>query len=324
MIDHMQILGSLSLGSRTKRLSDLLMQQVDAIYQQQGIALNPSYFPLFTLINNEGPVSVTQAAQRLSVSHPAISKMTQKMIKEGLLHKQPHPSDQRVTVVAFTEKSLKISQQAQPIWQQIQWQLEQIMQQQQHPLLAAIDEFEQLLAQQSLTERVVTQLPAPQDAITIEPWQTEYKHDFTELNLAWLNQYFNGELTAIDQQALYHPEQYYLASGGYIFFARQGHRIVGTLALRLHDQQTMEISKMAVQPNQQGKGIGRQLMLTAINKAQQLAMTQVFLETNSALTRAMALYQHLGFQVVPHPQGQSSYPRADRYMTLALNTSSKD
>ncbi len=319
-MDYLKTLGSLSLGSRTKRLSDLLMQQVEAIYQQQGIALHPSFFPLFMLIAKEGPVSVTQAATRLSVSHPAISKMTKKMIQAGLLIKQPSPDDQRVSVLVFTEKSIAISHQAEPIWQQIQWHLEQIQEQQQHPLLAAIEEFELSLQRLSLTERVLNDLQEVPEQLVLEQWQSQYKADFTRLNLAWLERYFNGELTDTDQQALFTPEQYYLATGGYIFFARIGAQVVGTLALKDAGQQ-MEVSKMAVDPEFQGRGIGRQLMLKAINKAKQLNKSTLYLETNSGLARAMALYEHLGFQCQPHPNGQSIYPRADRYMTLSLGGS---
>ncbi|MFO6425282.1 GNAT family N-acetyltransferase [Motilimonas sp. KMU-193] len=316
-MDYLKTLGSLSLGSRTKRLSDVLMQQVEDIYQQQGIALHPSFFPLFMLIAKEGPVSVTQAATRLGVSHPAISKMTKKMIQADLLVKQPSPDDQRVSVLAFTEKSMVISQQAEPIWQQIQWHLELIQQQQQHPLLAAIEEFELCLQQLSLTERVLEDLQQLPEQLELENWQSQYKADFTRLNLAWIERYFNGELTETDQQALFSPEQYYLATGGYIFFARIGTQVVGTLALRDAGQQ-MEISKMAVESEFQGRGIGRQLMLKAINKAKQLNKTALYLETNSGLTKAMTLYEHLGFQCQPHPDGQSIYPRADRYMTLSI------
>ncbi|MCE2573330.1 bifunctional helix-turn-helix transcriptional regulator/GNAT family N-acetyltransferase [Motilimonas eburnea] len=316
-MDYLKTLGSLSLGSRTKRLSDLLMQQVEAIYQQQGIDLHPSFFPLFMLIAKQGPVSVTQAATRLAVSHPAISKITKKMIQAGLLSKQSSPDDQRVSVLAFTDKATAISQQAEPIWQQIQWHVEQIMAQQQHPLLAAIEEFEHHLQQLSLTQRVLGELQSTPKELVLEQWQSQYKADFTRLNLAWLEQYFNGELTDIDQQALFSPEQYYLATGGYIFFARIGSQVVGTLALKEAGQQ-MEVSKMAVEPEFQGRGIGRQLMLKAINKAKQLNKAGLYLETNSGLANAMTLYQHLGFQCRPHPEGQSRYPRADRYMTLDL------
>ena len=136
--------------------------------------------------------------------------------------------------------------------------------------------------------------------------------------MAWLNTYFNGELTEADQLSLNSPEDFYLARGGYLFFARQAGKIIGTIALRFCENKRFEISKMAVAAESQGHGIGRQLLLTALNKARQLKADSVWLETNSKLTRAISLYSNFGFTAKAHPNGKSSYPRADIYMELRL------
>ncbi|WP_417784445.1 hypothetical protein [Terasakiella pusilla] len=47
------------------------------------------------------------------------------------------------------------------------------------------------------------------------------------------------------KQALDNPEGYYLAKGGYIWFARSGGNIIGCCALAKRGEQRFEISKMA-------------------------------------------------------------------------------
>ena len=42
-MDYMKSFGSLSLGSRLKRLSDRLVHDVIRLYQSQGIELNPTF-----------------------------------------------------------------------------------------------------------------------------------------------------------------------------------------------------------------------------------------------------------------------------------------
>lgn len=319
-MDQMKSFGSLSLGSRLRRLSDRLIADVVEIYQAQGITLNPTFFPLFNLLYRQGAMSVTEAAEHLGVSHPAISKIARKMLAEDWLSKTSDPADERRQLLALSESNQQLLERIKPIWQQIQTHLDQLMAQQQHPLLAALDEFEARLDQQGFTVPVLAALAdSPgDDEIEIIGWSSALREHFRDLNRAWLERYFNGELTEQDQQALNNPEGYYLARGGYIWFARTQGRIVGCCALARHDDTRFEISKMGVDDASQGRGVGRRLMLTALNKARELGAREVYLESATKLERAIRLYRNLGFRAVPHPDGRSIYPRSDIYMTLTL------
>lgn len=316
----MQSFGSLSLGSRLKRLSDLLINQVSAIYHAQDIPFSPAFFPLFKLLHEQGPVSVTAAAEQLGVSHPNISKLAKKMQQEGWISKIPDPSDERRQQLLLTPQSHTLLAEISPIWQEIKNHLDTLMAAQQHPLLAALDEFETALAEHSLQTSVLEKLDTAQTPVTICPWQPEFSTDFKTLNMAWLQQYFNGELTQEDHSALNHPASYFLATGGYIWFARQQNRNLGCIALARHQDNRYEIAKMAVAETHQNRGIGRQLMLTALEKARDLDAREVFLESSTKLKKALTLYQHLGFCPITHPNGQSIYPRADIYLQLQLKS----
>ena len=316
----MQSFGSLSLGSRLRRLSDRLVADVVEIYRAQGVELNPTFFPLFNLLYRQGAMSVTEAADLLGVSHPAISKIARKMLAEQWLSKTTDPNDERRQLLALSERSQRLLARIKPIWQQIQTHLDQMMAQQQHPLLAALDEFEARLGQQGFTAPVLAALAdlQPCGEVEIIGWDSRLRDRFRKLNLAWLQRYFDGELTEQDRQALDNPEGYYLARGGYIWFARSQEQVVGCCALARHGEQRFEISKMGVDEGCQGQGIGRRLMLTALAKARELGAREVYLESATKLERAIGLYRNLGFRAVPHPDGRSPYPRSDIYMTLTL------
>lgn len=317
-MDYMKTLASLSLGSRLKRLSDQLFAEVAIVYDQMGLTLNPNYFPLLNLINKMGPMGITQAAEYLSVSHPAISKLSNKMIQEGYLAKHPHPTDKRASQLSLTQQSLQIIEQAQPVWRALKKHLDYLDSLQATPFLEAIDQFEKSLQQLNLSQSVLQDLKRPAENINIVSWQSDYKSDFKRLNMNWLNSEFNGELTAADKQSLDHPEGYYLAQGGYLFFAKQADLIIGCIALKPTEDNYYEISKMAVCNEVQGQGIGRLLLLKALDKARDLQIKTICLETNSKLLRAMNLYQHFGFTQQKHPKGKSEYQRADVYMELQL------
>jgi len=317
-MDYMKTLVSLSLGSRLKRLSDQLFAEVAIVYEQVGLNLNPNYFLLINLINKMGPMGITQAAEYLSVSHPAISKLSNKMIKEGYLLKQPHPTDKRASQLSLTQQSLDLIEQAQPVWKALKKHLDYLDNLQATPFLETIQAFENSLLQLNLSQTVLQDLKKPAVNINIVNWHNNYKSDFKRLNMNWLNAEFNGELTLSDQQSLDHPEGYYLAQGGYLFFAKKNNTVVGCIALKPSKVGYYEISKMAVDNALQGQGVGRLLLLKALDKARELNVKKICLESNSKLERALTLYQHCGFTELPHPNGKSDYARADIYMELAL------
>ncbi len=315
-MDFMQQLGNLALASRLKRLSDYLMSQVSDIYRQQGIEMNSCYFPLFRLIAKNGPQSVTQAANQLAVSHPAVSKLARKMITDGLLEKVSCTQDERRSLLQLSPQAQQVVDKANPVWQAISDEISTLSQEQRYPILASLNEFETMMQNQGFCARVQQRIDQGKPELNVINWQSTYKDDFARLNLEWLNQYFNGELTDSDKTALYQPESYYLSRGGYIFFALLDNELVGTCALRKAQDNYFELSKMAVSPQAQGHGVGRQMLLFAIEKARTVNACGLWLESNSRLTRATTLYENLGFCHQPFPQGKPSYPRSDVYMSL--------
>jgi len=297
-----------------------MYKDVASIYQQQGIELNPTYFPLFNLLHQHGPLSVTQAAEILNVSHPAISKIALKMQREELIYKRPDPQDERRFFLALDKKAVQLLSRIEPILREMRSHLDTLIKAQQHPILDSLTEFELSYEQKGLVKPVLNALAkqAQPAQVTVMTWHAQYKADFYQLNYAWLEKYFNAQLNHLDKQALNTPESYYLARGGYIWFALLDNIVVGCIALADHNNGRYEISKMAVDEQYQGYGIGRKLLLVALNKARELSAKQVYLETSSLLPKALTLYQHMGFTIAAHPNGKSDYSRSDIYMELTI------
>ncbi len=76
-----------------------------------------------------------------------------------------------------------------------------------------------------------------------------------------------------------------------------------------------ELAKMAVGPKAEGNGIGYQLGTAAIDWVKQNGGRQIYLETNSALGPAIALYEKLGFKP-PENLEDSPYSRCDVQLVL--------
>jgi GNAT superfamily N-acetyltransferase len=147
--------------------------------------------------------------------------------------------------------------------------------------------------------------------IEILPFEARYAADFKELNLEWLRKYFRVE--PVDEEVLSRPEEI-VAQGGAIYVARVQARIVGTVALLRSGERRYELSKMAVTPDWQGRGISRRLLDVAIDAFIARGGGELYLESSSTLMPALRLYESTGFVHAPRPAGPSHYDRADVYM----------
>ena len=80
---------------------------------------------------------------------------------------------------------------------------------------------------------------------------------------------------------------------------------------------SVELAKMGVRPQAQGKGAGRMLVAAAVDAARAMGMKRVYIETNSVLGPALKLYRDAGFEPLKERQ-PSPYARADVQLELWL------
>jgi len=139
----------------------------------------------------------------------------------------------------------------------------------------------------------------------------EHSAAFRTLNEAWISKYFAIEPK--DRKVLDDPQGQIVAKGGRIFMALQDAEPVGCVALVPMADGGYEVAKMAVQENQQGRGLGRRLMQRCIEAGAQAGAPRLYLETNSSLAPALALYRAVGFQDVGPPEHRD-YARGDTWM----------
>ena len=149
--------------------------------------------------------------------------------------------------------------------------------------------------------------------IEIIDFEPKYRDDFKNLNVEWLEKYF--EVEPYDKEVLSNPEKYILEKGGKIFFAKLEDKIIGTVAL-MPKNSSFELNKMAVTDKIQSKGIGSLLMQKCIDEAKNLGLKEIFLFSNTKLDKAINLYKKVGF--LEEHFDSSDYKRANIYMTLKL------
>ena len=158
----------------------------------------------------------------------------------------------------------------------------------------------------------------PVDAVEFGPMQTPADAEaFRLLNEEWITRWF--VLEQKDRETLGDPQGTILARGGSVLMARLDGTPVGCVALIPMGKGFYELSKMAISPDLRGAGLGRRLILYAIEQARNLGARRLFLGSSTRLVNAVHLYESIGFQHVP-PESlpPMKYSRADVFMEMLL------
>jgi len=299
--------GSLLLGSRLRKVSEALYGGVDEVYRSAGVDLPSRCFPILFLLRDHGSLGISELAQKLGQTHPAVSQMSRKLLLHRLVRESPDPKDDRRRLLALSARGRSVMQRLEPVWKAIVAAVADL--EADHPLSQHLTAIDRALETRGFAARIRSRL---EDASAVEviPFERRYAADFKRLNVEWLEKFFRVE--PIDEEVLSRPLRI-LRNGGAIFLARYRGAIVGTCSLLNAGDGRFELSKMAVTGGHQGLGIGRKLLETAIAEYLCRGARELFLESNSKLTPAITLYESAGFVHSPRP-APSHYERSDVYM----------
>lgn len=309
--------GKVALGSRLRALSQTMTDDATKIYELYGADFSPKWFPVFFVLYTDGKKAITEIATEIGHSQPSVTKIVKEMAKAGLIENSADLSDRRRNVVGLTDKGNNLSKQMQHQLRDIEDAVDQILDETSYNLWEALNEWEFLLGQKSLLQRV-KEIKKQRESkqVKIVEFDSKYKTAFKELNQEWISEYF--EMEESDYKTLDNPEAI-INNGGKIFVALYSDEPLGVCALlKLDDPDyDFELVKMAVSPRAQGKSIGYLLGKAVLDSAKELGAKKVFLESNTSLTPAINLYYKLGFKKI---SGRPSpYKRANIQMEKILD-----
>jgi DNA-binding MarR family transcriptional regulator len=309
-------IGKMALATRLRMLSERMMEEAEQIYTLYDIELKPKWFPVFYVLSEFKKKSITSIAREIGHSHPSVSAITREMVKAGIVKESKDKKDGRKNMLELTEKGKALAVRIQVQYEDINSAVEEALSQTQHDVWKAMSEFEYLLDQKSMLERVREHRKIRESKrVKIVPYELKYRQHFRELNEEWILKYFKIENE--DRKILEHPKENILDKRGAIIVALLDNQPIGVCALiKMKHPNEYELGKMAVSPKAQGLGIGYLLGKKIIEKAIEFGGTKVHLESNTVLKPAIKLYEKLGFQkVAGHP---TPYERCNIQMELLL------
>jgi DNA-binding MarR family transcriptional regulator len=258
-------------------------------------------------------MAITDIAREIGHTHPSVSQIVREMAAKGYVTEKKGADDGRKNFILLSPAGQRLREKMQPQVDDVTTAIEKAMKETHHDLWKAIAEWELLLEQKSLLQRVHEEKKIRESRqVEIVEFDSRYQSAFRQLNEEWITKYFQMEES--DHKALDHPIEYIINGGGYIFMALYKDEPVGTCALIRMEDGGYELAKMAVSPKTQGLGIGSLLGKACIEKARATGAWRVYLESNTMLKPAINLYYKLGFRKTSGPP--SPYERSNIQMEL--------
>ena len=105
--------GKMALGSRLRRLSELLTDQAAGVYALYQVDIQPKWFPVFYVLSSGEEKTISQIAKEIGQSHPSVSVIVKEMEKRDIVTKGDNQTDKRENYVKLTEKGFIINERIQ-------------------------------------------------------------------------------------------------------------------------------------------------------------------------------------------------------------------
>ncbi|MFM1929175.1 MAG: hypothetical protein RL387_503 [Bacteroidota bacterium] len=109
--------------------------------------------------------------------------------------------------------------------------------------------------------------------------------------------------------------------GSYYFIALIDNKLVGGAGIFPTEnlpEGTCELVKLYLHKNARGTGLGKKLLNTAMHWAKENGYTQVYLESMPELSKAVTIYENVGFRRIDQPLGNSGHCGCDIWMIKDL------
>lgn len=305
-MDSLRGLGNIGIGSRLKRVSEYMMKETQLVYDDIGIDFDPYLFPTFKIISQKNGVTNSELKKSLRISQPAITQITNKLSKKGLINLKSDVIDKRKNIIELSKKGIALIPRLKPVWEAIEKTINKITQHQSNSLIEHLNNLEDQFSEKDFSIAILENMETT--TVEIFEYENHYKQYFYDLNIEWLESFFYVE--DYDKEVLGKPEKYIIEKGGFIFFAKYKDHIVGTVALMPISDKAFELTKMAVSPKFRGLKIGQKLMQKCLSFAKEQQLEKVILYSNKILENAIYIYRKYGFIEIPVEEN-SPYKRSD-------------
>ena len=153
--DFVESLGTLVLAHRLKRTMLRLMEESAETHRRLDLPVKPRWISTLLLLEAEGPLTVTEVADRLRLSHPAVVQILDDIAGEGLVRRARDPKDGRRSVLSLSRKGTRLMPELHRAWKVLADAQDRLLKEAGGDVLGALERMNAALDRRSLVERVV-------------------------------------------------------------------------------------------------------------------------------------------------------------------------
>jgi len=336
MNDLLAPLGHLAGGSRFKRISDKLYIDGTRIYKDRDLPFKSTWFSVYyALASAEAPLTILDIADHIAFTHITVKNILREMEDEGLVTIRPNPNDKRSKLVCLSPKGKNLLKKLRPLWTSISRALGDVFMAGHPDIVNILNRIDRAIEEYPVYRRV-DELEKIR-RITVIDYKPQLKPAFQQLVRPWLLEVLNGRLEKEDEFVLEHPEQAYLDTGGFIFFARvqrppsEGKPpasgiavplpppdIAGCVVLKRLNGDQFEFARLYIKNDYRNLGIATRLIERCITRCRENEATRLWLQTTLRMQAAHKLYYKLGFKDSPAPPHMAVLARTEKIMSLDI------
>jgi DNA-binding MarR family transcriptional regulator/GNAT superfamily N-acetyltransferase len=249
---------------------------------------------------------VAALRRRLNLEGSSVSRVLRSLQQQGLVKISASPGERKMRRASLTTAGLgeraELDRRSDALAVGI---LDVLTDRQQSELISAMEQVERLLHASMVTFAVED--PSTADA----RWC--FEQYFGELD-ARFDAGFDPQLSiSADASELTPPE-------GLLLMARLRGRPVGCGAIKFHGESPAELKRMWISPSVRGMGVGRRMLSELERRARKTGVAILRLETNRALSEAIALYRRAGYVEVEPFSGE---PYAHHWFEKKLSSANR-
>jgi len=309
--DFLPELQHLGFTARIKRLNEKIVSSTIDHYSSLNLKIEPNWHVIFLLLKQRGRLTVTEIANALGFSHPAMIKITRKMKDQGYLDTFKDDTDGRKTLIQLSKNGQKALPIFEAEWNRIQKVLQEVVN---DDFLEKLTQLEQELQKQSFKERYNARF-SPKNSHEAFTIRNAKLSEFKEIGKLMVNVYsdLEGFPKANEQPQYYNtlanigdftkkPDSELLIAisssgeilGAVLYFSDMHYYGSGGTAPL--EKNASGFRLLAVSNSARGLGVGKALSMTCIENAEKKGHKQVIIHTTEFMKVAWGMYEKLGFK----------------------------
>lgn len=116
MADYVTAQAGAALGARLRRLSAAIDADATRVYAAAGHAFEQRWFGVINQLSLCGPMSVSELASALGISHASISETRKSLERAKLIESRPHGTDSRRRTLSLSASGDAMVTRLRPLW----------------------------------------------------------------------------------------------------------------------------------------------------------------------------------------------------------------